>query len=280
MQIPSIELNNEVRMPALGFGTWKTADGNEVEQGIRWALEAGYRLIDTAKIYGNEKGVGQAIGESGVSREEVFLTTKLWNDDQGFDSALRAIDESLDKLASNYVDLYLVHWPFSGWPLKSSLPNKRKETWQAMEEILKAGKARAIGVSNYTIEHLEEMKEYASILPAVNQIEFHPFLYQKELLEYCKINNIVVEAYCPLIHGERISDQRISAVAEKYGKSNAQVLLRWSVQHGCIPLPKSTRRERIIENSQVFDFEIGAEDMNALDALSEEVRIAVDPHLF
>jgi diketogulonate reductase-like aldo/keto reductase len=275
-----ITLNNGVQMPAMGLGVWKAEDGKEVEQAVLWALEAGYRLIDTAKIYNNEDGVGRAIKQSGIPREEIFVTTKLWNEDQGYDTGLKAIDGSLQRLGLDYVDLYLIHWPITVKPaadIDLSLPTKRPETWKAMEEIYKAGKAKAIGVSNYAIKHLEEMKSYASVPPAVNQVEFHPFLVQEQLLNYCKANNIIVEAYCPLIHGTKLNDDRITAVAKKYNKSNAQILIRWSIQHGCVPIPKSTRQDRIKENIVVFDFELSAEDMAALDQLNENYRNTYDP---
>jgi diketogulonate reductase-like aldo/keto reductase len=277
--IPNITLNNGRHIPTVGFGVWRVAD-HEAAQAVTLALDAGYRLIDTAKVYGNEAGVGKAIRESNIPREEIFVTTKLWNTDQGYDTTLKAIDESLKQLGLDYVDLYLMHWPFAAKPseIVGTPPNKRKETWKAMEEILQSGKAKAIGVSNFTIKHLEEMKNYATVMPAVNQIEFHPFLYQKELLEYCQTNQIIVEAYCPLVHGEKLQDELITAVAQKYGKSNAQILLRWSIQKGCIPLPKSVHKERIAENIQVFDFALNDDDMHTLDSLHENFRVAKDPH--
>lgn len=276
-----ITLNNGVQIPAMGLGVWKVKESQELEQAVLWALEAGYRLIDTAKVYENEAGVGQAIKRSGIPREELFITTKLWNEDQGYDTTLQAIDTSLQKLGLDFVDLYLVHWPVTVRPLGhiGTFPStKREETWKAMEEIYKSGKAKAIGVSNYAIRHLEEMASYASVAPAVNQVEFHPFLYQEELLNYCKSKNIVAEAYCPLVHGKKLTDERITAVAKKYNKSNAQILIRWSIQHGCVPIPKSTRQDRIQENIDVFDFELSPEDMAALDQLNENFRTTFDPN--
>ncbi len=264
-------------MPVMGLGVWRVAEGEEVIKAVKWAFDAGYRMIDTAKIYLNEAGVGKAIKESGISREEIFVTTKLWNTDQGYDNALKAIDVSLAELGLDYVDLYLIHWPTAGEPSKGESINKREETWRAMEEIYRSGKAKAIGVSNYTINHLEEMKKYAKIPPAINQVEFHPFLYQKELLDYCNKNNIALEAYCPLMHGEKLADARISKVAEKYNRSNAQILLRWSLQHGCIPLPKSARQEHLQENINVFDFELAENDMKILDSLNENLHLRADP---
>jgi diketogulonate reductase-like aldo/keto reductase len=258
-----ITLNNGIRMPRIGLGVWQAADGEEVRRAILWALEDGYRLIDTAKIYGNEKGVGAAIAAAPCAREEIFLTTKLWNENQGYEPALRAIDASLSRLGASYVDLYLVHWP-------SRDRTTREATWKAMEDILASGKAKAIGVSNYPVELLEETREYAAIMPAVDQVEFHPFLFQKELLAYCTEHGIALEAYSPLARGRKLDDARISAIAASYGKSNAQVLIRWSLQHGCITIPKSVRKERIAENIAVFDFELSGEDMDALDRLNGE----------
>ncbi|KKQ87436.1 MAG: hypothetical protein UT09_C0016G0004 [Parcubacteria group bacterium GW2011_GWF2_38_8] len=263
-------------MPVIGLGTYRAEDGEEMVKAVKWALRAGYRLIDTASQYGNEEGVGEGIRESGLKREEIFITTKLWNTDQGHNNALRAIDASFKKLGLDYVDLYLIHWPTADGEGVASI-NKREETWKAMEEIYKSGKAKAIGVSNYTIAHLEEMKKYVKVMPAVNQVEFHPFLYQEELLNYCKENGIQFEAYRPLTKGEKINDKTITEVAKKYGKTNAQILLRWSLQHGCITIPKSVHKERIEENINIFDFELKEEDMSRLDGLNENLRLCWDP---
>lgn len=272
-----IILNNGTKIPIIGFGTYKVPEGEDVVSAVKWALEAGYRHIDTAKVYKNEEGVGRAIKESGIPREEIFVTTKLWNIDQGYETGLAAIDESLAKLGLEYVDLYLVHWPTASADVTVS-DNKREESWKAMEEIYKSGKAKAIGVSNYTITHLEEMKKYATIPPTVNQVEFHPFLYQQELLNYCRQNDIVLEAYRPLTNGQRLTDENIEKIAQKYNKTGAQVVLRWSVQHGCIPLPKSSHKERIEENINIFDFELSEEDMRAIDGLNENFRFSPDPN--
>jgi len=262
----TVMLNNGIFMPRLGLGVWQAADGDEVKRAIAWALKAGYRLIDTAKIYGNEEGVGEAIAASPIAREDMFITTKLWNTDQGYESARTAIDGSLLRLGLTYVDLYLVHWP-------SKDKETRTATWKAMEEILQSGKARAIGVSNYTVEHLREMKEYTNVVPAINQIELHPFWYQEDILSYCKEEGIVVEAYSPLARAFRLSDPRITAIAEKYGKTPAQVLIRWSLQLGCVVIPKSVHEGRIYENKDVFDFELDASDMEALCALNENESV-------
>jgi len=227
-----IILNNGDKIPVIGFGVFRIPEGEEVVNAVKCALQAGYRMIDAAMIYKNEEGVGKAIKESGIPREEIFVTTKLWNTDQGYESAFKAMDLSLSKLGLSYVDLYLVHWPTAGDSSKGESINKREETWRAMEEIYRSGKAKAIGVSNYTIKHLEEMKKYAKIPSAVNQVEFHPFLYQEELLNYCKQNHIALEAHSPLVHGEHLDNEIIKNIAQKYGKGCTQILLRWSLQHG------------------------------------------------
>jgi len=257
-------------MPVLGLGVWATGSGSATENAVTWALEAGYRHIDTAAVYGNEKEVGQAIQQSGIPRKEIFVTTKLWNDDQGYDTALKAFDLSLKKLKMDYVDLYLIHWPFSGWSsTKNSSADKRRQSWKALEEIYQSGRAKAIGVSNFEIEHLEEMKTYMKIAPAVNQIEFHPFLFRKELMEYCHTHNIAVEDYCPLSRGRKLNDERLVTLAKKYGKTNAQIMLRWGLQHRNIVIPKSAHRDRIKENAGIFDFELSADDLSRMDAMNE-----------
>jgi diketogulonate reductase-like aldo/keto reductase len=278
MKNAKILLNNGIEMPVIGLGVYKVEKGAEVENSVSWALQAGYRLIDTARRYDNEEGVGNAIRASGIPREEIFVTTKLWNQDQGYETTLTAFQGSLERLNLGYIDLYLIHWP-SASEVKTETINKREETWKAMEEILNSGKAKAIGVSNYTIQHLEEMKSYANVLPAVNQVEFHPYLFQKELMEYCNNLGIIVEAYSPLVKGRMLDDERVTAISRKYQKSNAQVLIRWSLQHGNVVIPKSTQQERIQENINVFDFELSAEDMAAIDALNENKRHAWDPTL-
>lgn len=257
-----IKLNNGIEIPVLGLGTLH-AMGETVQKAVIWAIEAGYRHVDTAKAYGNESSVGKAIKRCGIPRENVFITTKLWNDDHGYDNALKAIDRNLKSLGLDYVDLYLVHWPVSG---------RRVETWKAMEKILNDGKALAIGVSNYTVRHIEELLTDAEVIPVVNQIEFTPYLYQKELQEYCEGKDIKIEAWSPLTHGMKLNDAKLVEIANKYGKSPAQILIRWGLQHNAILIPKSVRKERIIENSQMFDFSISRKDMDKLDGFNEDLR--------
>lgn len=271
-----VKLSNGVEMPIVGLGVYKIQEGEEIQNAVKYALDAGYRMIDTAKKYDNEEGVGKALKSYGLLREEFFVTTKLWNTDQGYEGTLKAIDESLEKLGLAYVDLYLVHWPTASDDTTKSF-NKREDTWRAMEEIYKSGKARAIGVSNYTIKHLEEMKDYALIMPMVNQVEFHPFLYQEKLLHYCNANSIALEAYGPLVRGKRMEDKNLLAIAEKHKKTVAEIMIRWNLQHGNIVIPKSTHQERIKENIDIFDFELDKEDMKLIDSLDENMHAYPDP---
>ena len=230
---------------------------------VRYALELGYRHIDTAKIYGNEIDVGIAVRESRINREEIFITTKLWNSDQGYDKTLSAFENSLQRLGLSYVDLYLIHWPVQG---------KILETWKAMIKILKVGKARAIGVSNYSIAELKETIQTSDIIPAINQVEFHPFLYQKDLLDFCKNNRIQIESYSPLTRGKKLNHPLVKAISNRYGKTTAQILIKWNLQHGLVVIPKSIHENRILENSQVFDFRIEEKDMEALNSLNENLQ--------
>jgi len=263
-----VKLNNGVQMPIFGLGTYQTRSGKETQTAVLYALEAGYRLIDTAKIYGNEKDVGEVVRKSGIPREEVFITTKLWNSDHGYEAAIAACEKSLKSLGLSYIDLYLIHWPVEGL---------RNETWTAMETLQKEGKCRAIGVSNYMIWHLEELLNSSSTIPAVNQVEFSPYLYQKDLLEFCDSHNIQVEAYSPLTKGQKLSDPKLVAIASRYSKSPAQILIRWVLQHGAIVIPKSSKKERIFENADIFDFTISPKDMGVLDSFDENLRTSWDP---
>jgi methylglyoxal/glyoxal reductase len=256
----SAKLNNGVEIPYLGLGVYQSPPGEITLRAVRYALKIGYRQIDTAELYGNEKDVGRALRESGIRREDVFITTKVWNSHQGYDSTLYACEGSLGRLGLSYLDLYLIHWPVQGLG---------DETWRAMIKLLHQGKARAIGVSNYSIRELNELLEKSDIVPAVNQVEFHPFLYQEELLRSCKNNNIQLEAYSPLTRGKRLNHPKILELAKKYNKTPAQVLIRWSLQHNVIVIPKSIHEARIKENSQVFDFQLEPKDMKLLDSLNE-----------
>ncbi|MBS2015323.1 MAG: aldo/keto reductase [Deltaproteobacteria bacterium] len=264
----TLPLRDGGAIPILGLGVWQAPRGGVTREAVLTALRHGYRHIDTARIYGNEDEVGAAVRDSGVPRAEVFVTTKLWNEDHGFDKAMKAFDTSLARLGLDYVDLYLVHWPVGG---------ARKETWRALERIKAEKRARHIGVSNYLVNHLEEMKGYAKELPEVNQIEVHPFLQHRDTRAWCAKNGIVVEAYSPLTRGQRLQDPRIAAVAERVRKTPAQVLVRWSVQHGMVPLPKSVREPRIVENAGVFDFTLDDAAMKELDALDEGKATGWDP---
>lgn len=256
-------LNNGVEIPRLGLGVYQTPTGEATLNAVRYALKIGYRHIDTASLYGNEGDVGSAVRESGIRREEVFVTTKVWNSDQGYGSTLTACERSLRRLGLSYVDLYLIHWPVQG---------KNKDTWKAMIQLLREGKARAIGVSNYEIFHLEEILQNFDVVPSVNQVEFHPFLYQEELLQFCKSNRIQLEAYSPLTRGEKLNHPMLMSLAKKYGKISAQILIRWSLQHGLVVIPKSIHENRIKENSQVFDFQLEEKDMELLNSLNEDLH--------
>jgi diketogulonate reductase-like aldo/keto reductase len=263
-----VKLNNGVEMPIFGLGTYQAQSGKETRDAVLHALHAGYRHIDTASMYGNEEDVGTAIAESGIPREEIFVTTKLWNSDHGYDSGLAAFKKSHRRLRLSYVDLYLIHWP---------VQDLRNETWRALETLLKEGKCRAIGVSNYMIRHLEELLERSSTIPVVNQVEFSPYLYQKDLLEFCRKSKIQLEAYSPLTKGHKLNDPKLVTLASKYSESPAQILIGWVLQHEMVVIPKSSKRERITENAGVFDFTISPEDMRALDSFDQGLRTSWDP---
>lgn len=261
-------LLNGIKIPAIGFGTYKLGDDNQVVEAVKSALKLGYRQIDAASFYNNEEAVGRGIKESGIKREDVFLATKLWNDDHGYEKTMEAFNESLKRLGVDYLDLYLIHWP-----------NKlNRETWKAFEELYTQGKIKAIGVCNFKQGHLEEFKKSTKIMPMINQIEIHPYRAQKEIVEYCKDNNIQVVAWGPIMRGKVFSDPLMIALAEKYNKSIAQIALRWHLQNGIIPIPKSSNSERIKENLDIFDFNISEEDMIAIDALDRNENISGVPN--
>jgi len=266
-------LNNGVEMPWLGLGVFQVKDGEEVISSVKTALEVGYRSIDTAAIYKNEEGVGQAIVESNVPREELFITTKLWNADQGYETALAAFEKSLEKLGLEYLDLYLIHWP---------LPSQGKyvETWRALEKLYKDGRVRAIGVSNFKVHHLADIIANCEIKPMVNQVEYHPRFNQRELHDFCKKNGIQLEAWSPLMQGGLLDDPTLVEIAKKYNKSTAQIIIRWDIQTGVVTIPKSVKPHRIAENADIFDFELSQEDLEKINALNQDKRMFADPDDF
>ncbi|WP_223700915.1 aldo/keto reductase [Sutcliffiella deserti] len=265
------KLHNGVDMPWFGLGVFKVEEGQEVEQSVQMAIQAGYRSIDTAAIYKNEEGVGKAIKEAGVPREDLFITTKVWNADQGYETTLAAFETSMKKLDLEYLDLYLVHWPVKG---------KYVDTWKALEKLYKDGKVRAIGVSNFQIHQLQDILDVAEIKPMVNQVEYHPKLSQLELLNFCKENEIQLEAWSPLMQGKLLEDEVLTELGEKYNKSVAQIILRWDLQNGVVTIPKSVKEHRMKENADIFDFEISDEDMQKIHALNENKRVGPDPDNF
>lgn len=269
----TLTMNNGVQIPQLGLGVFQTPDGKATSQAVTWALQAGYRHIDTAMIYGNEESVGQGLRDSGLKRRNVFLTTKLWNDDIRSGRAKEAFEESLDRLGTDYVDLYLIHWPAQGW----------QQAWQDMEELYRQRRVRAIGVCNFQQHHLEELHSISSTKPAVNQIESSPQFVNQELIDYCHGElRIDVEAYSPLggTGGSVLSDPRLESISRKVGRSPAQVVLRWHIQRGLVVIPKSTHQERIEQNAQVFDFTLDEDDMKAISAMDSGIRAGADPDNF
>ncbi|WP_416042844.1 glyoxal/methylglyoxal reductase [Bacillus halotolerans] len=264
----TVKLHNGVEMPWFGLGVFKVENGSEATESVKAAIKNGYRSIDTAAVYKNEEGVGIGIKESGVAREELFITSKVWNEDQGYDTTLAAFEKSLERLQLDYLDLYLIHWPGK---------DKYKDTWRALEKLYKDGKIRAIGVSNFQVHHLEELLKDAEIKPMVNQVEFHPRLTQQELRDYCKKQGIQLEAWSPLMQGQLLDNEVLTQIAEKYNKSVAQVILRWDLQHEVVTIPKSIKEHRIIENADIFDFELSQEDMDKIDALNQDERVGPNP---
>lgn len=261
-------LNNGVKMPYLGLGVYDCDDGKEVINAVSWALEAGYRHIDTASLYGNERGVGEAVRNSGIPREEVFVVSKVWNDDQGYESTIRAFASSLHRLGLDYLDLYLIHWP---------VRNKFKDTWKAMEHLYHQGQVRAIGISNFLERHIRELLLTAEVIPMVNQNEFHPYLVQQPLLDYCKQKGIQYESWSPLMRGRIFELDLMQELSQRYGKTIPQIVLRWNLQKGVVVIPKSSRKDRIIANARLFDFEIADTDMQRIDQLDRNMHV-VGPH--
>ncbi|MDN4865513.1 aldo/keto reductase [Priestia megaterium] len=268
-------LHNGVKMPGFGLGVFKVEEGPELVNAVKIAIKHGYRSIDTAAIYGNEEGVGRGIREglkeAGISRENVFVTSKVWNADLGYDATIAAYETSLKKLGLDYLDLYLIHWPVEG---------KYKEAWRALETLYKEGKVKAIGVSNFQVHHLKDLMEDAEIRPVINQVEYHPRLTQKELQAFCEKHHIQLEAWSPLMQGELLNNEVLTEIANKHNKSVAQVILRWDVQNGIITIPKSTKEHRIVENASIFDFELTKEEIERIDELNQNHRVGPDPDNF
>lgn len=266
---PVVTLNNGVDIPALGFGVWQMENLDECERAVVKAIQTGYRMIDTAAIYQNETAVGQAVKDSGVSREELFITSKVWVQDHGYEQAKKAFQRTLDRLQMDYLDLYLIHWPYGDF----------LGTWKALEELYNEGKIKAIGVCNFTVEKLEELKANSKVSPVINQIELHPVFQQKELQVYNRENNIITQPWSPLGNGnaDLLNNSELKAIAGKYGKTVAQVILRWHLQEGFVVIPKSVTPSRIEENFNVFDFELSEEEMNIVRSLDTGKRLFFDP---
>ena len=268
---PTIPLSNGIQMPALGLGVLKAQDGNEVTQAVQSAIEQGYRLIDTASIYRNESGVGQGLQNVVIPREQIFLTTKVWNNEQGYEQTLNAFEKSLKRLQTNYLDMYLIHWPVKG---------KYKDTWRALEQLYRDGRVRAIGVSNFQVHHLEDLLRDANIRPMVNQVEMHPYLQQADLVAFAQENHIRLEAWRPIMQGQVNQVPELQAIGAQYGKSPVQVTLRWLYQLGVIAIPKSVNAERIGHNADIFDFELSNQDMSLIRQLDQGLRLGPDPDNF
>lgn len=270
-----VALHNGVEMPWFGLGVFKVEEGPELVNAVKMAIKQGYRSIDTAAIYANEKAVGEGIREgikeAGISREDLFITSKVWNKDQGYEETLAAYEESLQKLGLEYLDLYLVHWPVEG---------KYKDTWRALEKLYKEGRVRAIGVSNFQIHHLKDVMEGAEVKPMINQVEYHPRLTQKELRDFCREQGIQMEAWSPLMQGQLLDNETLQEIADKYGKTTAQIILRWDLQNEVVTIPKSTKEHRITQNADIFNFELTKEDMEQIDALNQNHRVGPDPDNF
>lgn len=270
----TINLNNEVEMPAMGLGVFQVENDTTAEI-VKNAIELGYRSIDTAAIYGNEAGVGEgiqlALASTGLNREDLFITSKVWNAGLNYEETISAYEESLEKLGLDYLDLYLIHWPGN---------DKFAESWTALEDLYQEGKIRAIGVCNFNISHLQDLLKTARVTPVINQVEFHPRLQQRSLREFCKEHNIQLEAWAPLMQGGLLEDTTIAKIAEKYGKSNSQVILRWDIQNEVITIPKSVHKERMAQNADIFDFSLTDEEMQIINAMNLDKRVGPDPEVF
>ena len=267
----AFELSNGIKMPYLGLGTYQSDNDQEVIDAVQYALDFGYRHIDTASVYGNEEGVGKGIKTSAVARDDIFVVSKVWNLDQGYESTLRAFAASLERLDLDYLDLYLIHWP---------VKEKYKETWRALERLYKEKRIRAIGVSNFMRHHLEDLLADAEIVPMVNQMEFHPYVVQQDLVDFCNAKGIQYEAWSPFMQGKLFELDICKGLSQKYGKSPAQIILRWNLQKGVVTIPKSSKKERIASNADVFDFELSLEEIAQLDSLDRGERIGPDPDNF
>ncbi len=266
-----LELNNRIKTPVLGLGTYKIIDTKEMKTAVFTALDTGYRLFDTAEMYANEFQLGKALKEYGIKREEVFITTKIWDSSIGYDYTIKAFEAGLERLQTDYIDLYLIHWPRG---------NSFLETWKAMEFLYKEGRVRAIGVSNFTESHLNYLFRHSDIIPAVNQIEIHPYYFPGSTIEFCRKNNIAVQSWSPIAKGKVSEDPVIKEIAAKYNKTPVQTVIRWHIQHNFIVIPKSANPQRIKENFDVFDFELSAEDMQAINNISKPGKLGHDPDSF
>ncbi len=269
--VDAAEIAPGVLMPWVGLGTYRSAEGAEVEHEVEWGFELGYRGIDTASLYGNEEGIGHALRRSGIAREDVFIATKVWNSEQGYDNTIQACADSLGRLRLDHVDLYLIHWPN---------PGLMEETWRAMEELRRQGKVRAIGVCNFLVPHLEQLLSLAEVPPAVDQVEHHPRLQQPELREFCRDHRITMQAWAPVMRGRVFHVPELVSIGARHGKTAAQVSIRWILQHGVTTIPKSVHRDRIAENAEVFDFELTDEEMLVIDGLDTGERIGPDPVIY
>lgn len=269
-------LSNGVKIPSLGFGSWQSPNTDVTSEAMVTAIEAGYRHIDAAAVYGNEKSVGRGIKASGIKREDLFLTSKVWNTEHGYQSTLNAFEQTINDLQVDYLDLYLIHWPVPHI-FKDCYIEKNAETWEAMEKLYSEGKIKAIGISNFLPHHIEELMQTAKETPMINQIEFHPSCLQEEVIPFCRNMGIAIEGYSPLANGRVFQVEELAPIAAKYGKNVAQLCIRWSLEKGVVTIPKSVTRERIIENFNVFDFELTPEDTAFIDSITTCVGAGDDP---